>query len=162
MEKLFKSGKAKSIGISNWNISQIEQLLKYAEIPPAINQIEINIFFPNTELIKFCTGHKILPVGYTPLAKMTSEVISKNADLLALADKKGATLAQILIAWGIKRGYALVPKSANEGRIKSNFELIELSDEEFQIVSNVTEGKRGRMVNPTIFGFKHFPEEKSS
>jgi diketogulonate reductase-like aldo/keto reductase len=163
MEKSFKTGKAKSIGVSNWKIPQLERLLKYAYIAPAINQVEIHPFFPNTELIDFCTSHNILPVAYSPLAKMTDQSLSTNAGFLALADKKGATVAQILIAWGLKRGYAVIPKSANEGRVKSNFELIELSDEEFEAVNKVTEGKHTRFVNPKeMFGYNVWPKEQSN
>ncbi|TVY49164.1 Glycerol 2-dehydrogenase (NADP(+)) [Lachnellula occidentalis] len=162
MEKAFRAGKARSIGVSNWNIPQLEHLLKYADIPPAINQVEIHPFFPNTQLINFCTSHSILPVAYSPLAKMSSLSIATNAGFLALAEKKSATVAQILIAWGIKRAYAVIPKSANAARVKSNFELVELSDEEFEAVNKVTEGKHERFVNPKdIFGFDPFPGEES-
>lgn len=160
LEKALKAGKARSIGLSNWTIPQLEQLLKYADITPAINQVEIHPFFPNTQLIDFCTSHGILPVAYSPLGKMSSLSIATNAGFLALAEKKKATVAQILIAWGIKRGYAVIPKSANADRVRSNFELVELSDEEFEAVNKVTEGKHGRFVNPVgTFGLNPFPEE---
>ncbi|TVY73621.1 Glycerol 2-dehydrogenase (NADP(+)) [Lachnellula suecica] len=162
MEKVFKAGKAKSIGVSNWKIPQIEEMLQYAEVPPAINQIEIQPFFPNTELVNFCLSHKILPVAYSPLGKI-GEIVSKNKDLVALAEKRGVTLAQILIAWGLKRGYSVIPKSANQGRIKNNFDVIELSEEEFEAVSQVAEGKGKRFVNPKdTFGFDPFPEDDSN
>jgi len=137
-------------------------MLQYAEIPPAINQVEIQPFFPNTVLIDFCFSHNILPSAYSPLGKIGTKV-SGSKELTALAEKKNATLAQVLIAWGIRRGYAVLPKSANEARIKSNFELIELSDEEFEAVNKATEGKHTRLVNPKgMFGYNPWPEEESS
>jgi diketogulonate reductase-like aldo/keto reductase len=67
MEKLYKSGKARSIGVSNWKISDLEAMLKYAEIKPMMNQVEIHPFLPNTELVEYCFSHDILPVAYSPL-----------------------------------------------------------------------------------------------
>jgi diketogulonate reductase-like aldo/keto reductase len=162
MEKVLKAGKARSIGVSNWKIPQLEKMLQYAEIPPAINQVEIQPFFPNTELIDFCFAHNILPAAYSPLGKI-GEKVSGSKELTALAEKKNASLAQILIAWGIKRGYAVLPKSATESRIKSNFELVDLSDEEFEAVNKATERKHTRLVNPKgMFGYNPWPEEESS
>jgi diketogulonate reductase-like aldo/keto reductase len=126
MEKLYKVGKTRSIGVSNWKISDLEAMLDYAEIKPAINQVEIHPFLPNTELVEYCFAHDILPVTYSPLGpqgqiETTQETPLQNAELGALADKKGVTLAQLLIAWGMRRGYAVLLKSANEARIKTNF-----------------------------------------
>ncbi|RDL39569.1 Aldo reductase [Venustampulla echinocandica] len=161
MEKLYRLGKARSIGVSNWTIPLLEKLLTYAEIPPAINQVEIHPYFPNTRLVNFCFGHGILPVAYSPLGSQGQvkenkrERVSDDPKLKAIAEQKGSTVAQVLIAWGVKRGYAVVPKSANEERIRSNFGLLDLSDEEFQAVNSVVEG-RGvtRFVNPRdMFGY---------
>jgi diketogulonate reductase-like aldo/keto reductase len=167
MEKLYKSGKTRSIGVSNWKSSGLEAMLKYADIKPAINQVEIHPFFPNTELVEYCFSHDILPVAYSPLGSQgqvaaARETLFQNAELGALAEKKGVTLAQLLIAWGLKRGYAVLPKSANETRIRSNFEIIELKEEEFRTISKVGEGKNTRFVNPKgMFGFDVSPISRS-
>jgi diketogulonate reductase-like aldo/keto reductase len=192
LEKLYKTGKARSIGVSNWTISGLETLLECAEIRPAINQIEIHPFLPNTELVDYCLSRGILPVAYSPLGSQeqapssyevfvspmfialevcssTREYILKpkltvntpshekvltNAELNALALKKGVTLAQLLIAWGIKRGYAVLPKSANLERIGSNSKLIDLSEEDFTAVNKVADGRNVRFVNPEFFGYE--------
>jgi diketogulonate reductase-like aldo/keto reductase len=167
MEKLYKAGKTRSLGVSNWTISGLEAMLKYAEIKPAINQIEIHPFLPNTELVEYCFSHDILPVAYSPLGSQgqvatTREMVLQNAELGALAERKGVTLAQLLIAWGLQRGYAVLPKSASEARIRSNFHIIDLSEEELEIISKVAEGKHNRFVNlKALFGYDVWPEESS-
>jgi diketogulonate reductase-like aldo/keto reductase len=145
--------------VSNWTVSGLEALLKYAEIKPAINQIEIHPFLPNSELIEFCRAHDILPVAYSPLGSQnqvptTNEIVSSNIELKEIAKRKGVTVAQILIAWGLKRGYVVLPKSSNDDRIRSNSQLIDLSGEEFDEVSGVAEGRYYRFVNPKdMFGY---------
>lgn len=166
MESLVASGKAKSIGVSNFTIAGLKQLLSFAKIPPAVNQIEIHPFLPNQELIDFCRSVDVVPVAYSPLGSQdqvpgTGEKVSTNKDLIAIAEKNGVSLAQVLIAWGIKRGYAVLPKSSNEARIKSNAQLIQLSDEDFEAVNKVADSRNSRFVNmKDTFGYNVWPEEK--
>ena len=165
MEKLYKAGKAKSIGVSNWTIPRLDTMLKYAEIKPAINQVEIHPFLPNNELIKYCFSQDILPVAYSPLGSQntipgTGEKVSTNPELSAIAKKKGVTLAQLLIAWGLKRGYVVLPKSANDERIRSNAQLVDLTDEEFEAINKVSERRSHRFVNPKDqFGYNVWADE---
>jgi diketogulonate reductase-like aldo/keto reductase len=165
MEKVYKAGKTRSIGVSNYKIEHLEALLKYAEIKPMVNQIEIHPFLPNTELIEYCRSHDIMPAAYSPLGSQeevpaTKEKLLENVALNTLAKKKRTTLAQVLIAWGIKRGYVVLPKSANEERVKRNASLIDLSEEDFEEVNKVAEGRHDRFVNPIgMFGFDAWPEE---
>lgn len=67
MEELISAGLVKSIGVSNFNKRQIERILKSCTIPPAVNQVEVNIHWPNTKLIEFCLSKNILVEGYAPL-----------------------------------------------------------------------------------------------
>jgi diketogulonate reductase-like aldo/keto reductase len=107
-------------------------------------------------------------VAYSPLGSQdqiptTNEKVSTNAELNALAKKKGVSVAQILIAWGLKRGYVVLPKSSNDERIRSNFQVIELSDQDFEAVNKVAEGRHYRFVNPKdMFGYDVWAEESSS
>lgn len=165
MEKLVEQGKAKSIGVSNWTIKDLDVLLSYAKIPPVVNQIEIHPFLPNDKLIKYCVDHNIVPVAYSPLGSQdqvpgTGEKVSTNKDLNAIAEKNGVSLAQVLIAWGLQRGYAVLPKSSNPERIKSNAKLIKLSPEDFEAVNKVAHGRCTRFVNmKDTFGYNVWPEE---
>jgi diketogulonate reductase-like aldo/keto reductase len=165
MESLYNAGLAKSIGVSNWTEKGLESVLKYATVKPAVNQIEIHPFLPQTAFIKYLNSKDILPVAYSPLGSQdqvpgTGEKVSTNKELNAIAEKKGATLAQVLIAWGLKRGYAVLPKSSNPGRIQSNAKLIDLTNEEYAAVNKVAEGRATRFVNmKDTFGYNVWPEE---
>lgn len=165
MEKIYEEGKARAIGVSNWTIHGLKQLLGFAKIKPHVNQIEIHPFIPNTELVNFCFEHDIMPEAYAPLGSQnqvptTGEKVNENPTLNAIAKKSGHTLAQVLIAWGLRRGYVVLPKSSNPARIESNFKLIDLSDEDFEAVNKVAEGRHFRFVNmKDTFGYDVWPEE---
>ena len=165
MEKLYADGKAKAIGVSNWTIPGLEQLAKIAKVQPQVNQIEIHPFLPNEELVQYCFAHNIMPQAYSPLGSQnqvptTGERVSENKTLNDIAEKGGNTLAQVLIAWGIRRGYVVLPKSSNPKRIESNFKSIELTDEDFAAVNNVAKGRHFRFVNmKDTFGYDVWPEE---
>ena len=165
LESLYNQKLAKSIGLSNFTEDGIKQILSFAKIPPALNQIEVHPFLPSDSLIKFCLSHSILPVAYSPLGSQdqvpgTGEKVSTNKDLIAVAERNGVTLAQVLIAWGIGRGYAVLPKSSNADRIRSNVKLIELSEADRKAVDKVAEGRRSRFVNmKDTFGYNVWPQE---
>ncbi|KAL2823886.1 NADP-dependent oxidoreductase domain-containing protein [Aspergillus cavernicola] len=165
MEKLYADKKARAIGVSNWTIPDLEKLLKFAKVVPHINQIEIHPFLPNEELIQYCFKHDILPQAYSPLGSQnqvptTGERVSENPTLNEIAKKGGNTLAQVLIAWGLRRGYVVLPKSSNPARIESNFKSIELTDADFEAVNKVAEGRHFRFVNmKDTFGYDVWPEE---
>lgn len=164
-EALNKAGKAKAIGVSNFTISNLESLLKYAEITPAMNQVEIHPVWPNTKLINYCFSKNILPVAYSPLGSQsqvptTGKTVIQNPELIAIAEKKGVSIGQILIAWGIKRGYVVLPMSSNEERIKTNRTLVDLTAEEFERMNKVAEGIETRFVDmKNTFGWKVFGDE---
>ena len=167
MEEICQSGKAKAIGLSNFTIPQIKDVLSYCKIRPQVNQIEIHPFLPNTELVNFCKQEKILPVAYSPLGSQnqvpsTGEKVNTNETLNKIAEKGGNTLAQVLIAWGLRRGYVVLPKSSTPSRIESNFKSIELSDADFEAINKVAEGRHTRFVNmKDTFGYDVWPEESS-
>lgn len=167
MEKIYESGKAKAIGVSNWTIEGLKQLDTIAKVKPMLNQIEVHPFLPNTELVEYCLAHDIMPAAYSPLGSQnqvpnTGEKVNTNPTLNSIAEKGGNTLAQVLIAWGLKRGYVVLPKSSTPSRIDSNFKSIELSDADFEAVNKVAEGRHTRFVNmKDTFGYDVWPQESS-
>ncbi|RPA81722.1 Aldo/keto reductase [Ascobolus immersus RN42] len=172
LEKLQDEGLTRAIGVSNFTIPNLQQLLKVARIPPTVNQIEIHPFLPQVDLINFCQKNNILPVAYSPLGSQnqvpsTGEKVSENPVLKSVAEKAGRPLAQILISWGIGRGYPVLPKSSNPARIKSNFEAYVLNDEERKEVDGVAKlaqgGRHDRFVNmKDTFGYDVWPEENKA
>ncbi|EME41434.1 hypothetical protein DOTSEDRAFT_46430 [Dothistroma septosporum NZE10] len=165
MEEVYESGKAKAIGVSNWTVTDLKDMLSWAKVKPAVNQIEIHPFLPNEKLVQFCFQHNILPEAYSPLGSQnqvpnTGEKVNTNPVLNRIAEKGGNTLAQVLIAWGIRRGYVVLPKSSTPSRIDSNFQSIELTDEDFEAVNEVAQGRHTRFVNmKDTFGYDVWPEE---
>jgi diketogulonate reductase-like aldo/keto reductase len=165
MEDLVDSGLVRSIGVSNWTIPGLQRLLKTARIKPTVNQIEIHPFLPNTELVDFCFRNQIIPAAYSPLGSQgqvasTGETVRENATLNAVAKRSGHNLAQVLLAWGLRRGYIVLPKSSTPSRIESNFQIPELRDEDFKAIEEVAKGRHTRFVNmKDTFGYDVWPEE---
>lgn len=167
MEEVYQEGKARAIGVSNWTIAGLKKLFAFAKVKPAVNQIEIHPFLPNEELVKFCLENGVLPEAYSPLGSQdqvpnTGEKVRTNKTLNEVADRSGHTLAQVLLAWGLKRGYAVLPKSSTPSRIESNFQVPNLSQEDFEAVQSVAKGRHTRFVNmKDTFGYDVWPEESA-
>lgn len=165
MEELYESKKARAIGVSNWTIEGLKKLQTFAKVKPTVNQIEIHPFLPNEELVKYCLDNDVLPEAYSPLGSQnqvptTGEKVRTNKTLNEVADRSGLTLAQVLLAWGLRRGYAVLPKSSTPSRIESNFQVPQLSDADFEAVNNVAKGRHTRFVNmKDEFGYNVWPEE---
>ncbi|EUC31089.1 hypothetical protein COCCADRAFT_28131 [Bipolaris zeicola 26-R-13] len=165
MEEIYESGKAKSIGVSNWTIDGLKKLLSFAKVKPMMNQIEIHPFLPNSDLVKFCQDNDILVSAYSPLGSQnqvpsTGEKVRTNAKLNEVAQRSGYDLAQVLLAWGLQRGYVVLPKSSTPSRIQSNWNIPELSKEDFDAVEEVARGRHTRFVNmKDTFGYDVWPEE---
>lgn len=165
MEELYESKKARAIGVSNWTIEGLKKLQTFAKVKPTVNQIEIHPFLPNEELVKYCLDNGVLPEAYSPLGSQnqvptTGEKVRTNKTLNEVADRSGLTLAQVLLAWGLRRGYAVLPKSSTPSRIESNFQVPQLSDADFEAVNNVAKGRHTRFVNmKDEFGYNVWPEE---
>ncbi|MCW7467160.1 aldo/keto reductase [Leptospira levettii] len=124
LEKIKKEGKAKSIGVSNFMIPHLEELLQDSQIVPAMNQVEYHPFLQDLPLKEYCEKNKILLEAYSPLAhgqKLEDERVTR------LAKKYNKTNAQILIRWSLQSGNVVIPKSKNPIRIKENADVYDFS-----------------------------------
>ncbi|KAF2288637.1 hypothetical protein GH714_009717 [Hevea brasiliensis] len=120
MEALFDSGKARAIGVSNFSVKKLEDLLAVARVTPAVNQVEIHPVWQQPKLHEYCKSkgiHLTVPL----------EGILKNRILTTVAKKLGKTPAQVALRWGLQMGHSVVPKSTNEARIKENFDVFDWS-----------------------------------
>ncbi|KAJ0979558.1 hypothetical protein J5N97_015032 [Dioscorea zingiberensis] len=131
MEKLYESGKARAIGVSNFSTKKLEDLLATARIPPAVDQVECHPVWQQTKLRKFCQSKGIHLTAYSPLGSpgttwINANVLS-NPTLKMVAQELGKTPAQVAIRWGIQMGHSVLPKSTTETRIKENFDLFSWS-----------------------------------
>lgn len=135
---LKKTGKAKSVGVSNFSTDLVDLVEQASGERPAVNQIEAHPLLQQDALV----AHKakgIAITAYSPLGNNTTgrPPLTQNAGVEAIAKRLNHTSAAVLIAWGVQRGYSVLVKSVTPSRIKSNFEQITLAPEEFQAVTNL-------------------------
>ena len=143
----------KHIGVSNFSAKKLNDLISKTDQNPEMNQVELHPFLQQTDLLEFCRSHKIHVTAYSPLGSGDRSAAFKADDEPSLLDKEvineladthDATPAQILIAWSVNRGTAVIPKSTNPGRIKENLASaeIELSGEEMNTISQLDDHYR--------------------
>ncbi|KAK4512159.1 uncharacterized protein ATC70_013402 [Mucor velutinosus] len=164
MEKLLGS-RLRAIGVSNFDIPHLEKLATTAKVSPAVNQVELHPYLPQQELVDYCQKHQILLCAYSPLGSSDSPLMKDEA-IIAIADKYNATAAQILISWGIERGYAVLPKSVTPSRIISNLKDVRLESQDFERINKLIENQPTRRLGDPyiswdvdVFGL-HPGEEK--
>ncbi|KAJ1922495.1 Alcohol dehydrogenase [NADP(+)] [Tieghemiomyces parasiticus] len=139
MEALVAKGKVRNIGVSNCNIAQLTQILEHGKIKPAVNQIEVHPYNPNTKLLQFCKDHGIHVTAYCPIGSTGSPKVLEDPAVLEVAKETGKTPAQVVLAWGIGRGTSVIPKSVTPSRIEENFHGdFQLTDAQAKKISAVT------------------------
>ncbi len=154
MEAIYKKGLAKSIGISNFNIQITLDLLTYAEIKPATNQIELHPYLPQINAVNWFKKMGIQVVAYSPLYAPANpghrSEGNEKKDLLnepvvkELAEKYKKSAGQIVLNWSLQRGHVIIPKSSNKGRQLQNLETykFKLEKEEIDKISALACGER--------------------
>ncbi|KAI8850396.1 NADP-dependent oxidoreductase domain-containing protein [Chytridium lagenaria] len=132
MEALVDTGKVKSIGVSNFNVTKLKTLLAEARIKPAVNQVELHPYLPQLDLLEYASKNGIHITAYSPLGSGQDPNLLEDEVVSQIATKNGKSVAQVLIAWGIQRGTSVIPKSSNPKRLEENFNDFILSPEDFQ------------------------------
>lgn len=161
MEKLVAKGLCRSIGVSNFNSKQLAEVLSSCKIAPAVNQVESHPYFPNNELLAYCTSKEIAMSAYSPLGSGNAPEGHvpplTNEGLVAIGKKYGKTSAQVMIKFQQQRGVIVLPKSVTPARIQANFEVFDfqLTPAEMAALSSDFEvilpnGKGWRANVPTI------------
>ncbi len=143
MEKLQLSGKAKAIGVSNFTKKKLQELIKKAEIVPAVNQVENHPLLQQNDLIDFCVKNNIAVMAYSPLGSENGDVL-ENETIKAVAERLKVSAAQVVLAWQIQRGVSVIPKSVHEERLKENFasQVITLDSSDMDDIAKLDENKR--------------------
>lgn len=141
LEKLYKDGRVKAIGVSNFQIHHLEDLMGEAEIKPMINQVEFHPYLTQKELITFCRAHDIQMEAWSPL--MQGQLLD-NPVLQEIADKHGKTVAQVILRWDLQHGVVTIPKSTKEHRIVENASVFdfELTQEEMDRIDALNQNHR--------------------
>jgi diketogulonate reductase-like aldo/keto reductase len=141
MEKILADGKARAIGVSNYMIRHLDELLARAKTPPAVNQVEFNPFLHQRDLLEHCRKHGIQLEAYGPLVRghrLDDETLER------IARKHGRTPAQVLVRWCIEHEVVTIPKSVHEERIKENADVFgfSLDAEDLAALDALDEGYR--------------------
>lgn len=144
MEDALNNGLTNHIGVSNFNMVNLNYILDKAEFPPEMNQIELHPMLPQKDLVDFCHENGIQVTGYAPLGshnptQKDQPNLLENEIVKSIADKYGDTSAQILLAWGMNRNTVMIPKSVNKERLKENFQsiYIQLEEEDMETLANL-------------------------
>ena len=151
MEELYKAGRIRAIGVSNFRTHHIEALMKTATIAPMVNQIRLCPGNTQDEVVDYCRSHDILVEAYSPLG--TGNVFNVP-EMKALAEKYDRSIAQICIRWSLQRGYLPLPKSVTPSRIQDNLKVFdfELTPEDVRLIASLT-GCAGMDTDPDQAGF---------
>ncbi|EPZ52518.1 aldo/keto reductase [Alicyclobacillus acidoterrestris] len=140
LEKLYKDGVVRAIGVSNFHVHHLEDLLADAEIVPAVNQVECHPLLTQTELRTFCADHKIQFEAWSPLMQGHLD----NDVLVNIAKKYNKTPAQVVLRWDLQHGIVTIPKSIRESRIIENAQVFdfELSTDDMNAIDALNENRR--------------------
>ena len=149
MEKAYKEGKVKALGVSNFPISWLEELIETAEIKPQMVQVEAHPYYPQDGLKKVLDKNGMGLMAWYPLGHGDKNLINEPV-FTDLAEKYGKTNAQIILRWHIQMGNVVIPGSKNPAHIRDNFNIFDftLSDEEMAKIAAVN--KNVRYYNATI------------
>lgn len=152
LEALYKEGRIKSIGVSNFQVSHLEHLLETAEVKPVINQIEFHPKLVQEDVRAFCEKHDIQVEAWSPL--MNAELLNHET-VNEIAESLGKSAAQVILRWDLQHGVVTIPKSMTESRIKENIDIydFELTEEQVKTLDALDEHKRIGP-DPDQFDFK--------
>lgn len=153
LEEFQRDGRARSIGVSNFQVAHLERLAADSDVVPAVNQIESHPYLLNDEVRAYDQAHGIATEAWSPIAQ--GGVLGDPA-IAAIAEKLGRSPAQVVLRWHIQRGNVVIPKSATPSRIQENFELFdfELNAEDVKRIDALDKGEDGRTgLHPDVCAF---------
>ena len=143
LEEFHRDGRARSIGVSNFQIDHLEQLAAETDTVPAVNQIEVHPYFTNDRVREYGQEHGIATEAWSPIAQGG---VLEDSTITQIADKVGKTPAQVVLRWHIERGDIIFPKSVTPSRMQENFELFdfELGSGDVDEITALDRGEDGR------------------
>lgn len=153
LEEFARDGRARSIGVSNFQVAHLERLAAETDTVPAVNQVEVHPYFTNEKVRGYAREHGIAIEAWSPIAQGG---VLGDAVINRIADGLGRTAAQVVLRWHIQRGDIVFPKTVNPDRMKSNFELFdfELDERAMEAISALDRGESGRRgPNPDTFDY---------
>ena len=153
METLVDSGLARHIGVCNYGVSLMRDLINYARIAPAVLQIESHPYLTQEKLIRFCAEQDVAVTAFSPLGALSylelgmaeqAESVLQKPDVIAIAERLGKTPAQVVLRWGVQRGTSIIPKTSKPERLVENAALFdfELTAADMAAVSALNRNQR--------------------
>lgn len=155
MEELYRQGKVRAIGVSNFEIAHLQELAEFMTVPPVLNQVELHPKLTQEDIRAYCQDKGIAIQAWSPL--MQGQILD-NEVLQEIADKHGKHVAQVVFKWNLQNGILLLTKTENPDRMVTNAQLddFELTPEEMQAIDALNEDRR---VGPNPFEFSMKKEE---
>jgi 2,5-diketo-D-gluconate reductase A len=153
LEEFQRDGRARSIGVSNFQVEHLEQLAAETDTVPAVNQIEVHPYFTNDAVREYGQEHGIVTEAWSPIAQGG---VLEDSTITQIADKVGKTPAQVVLRWHLERGDIIFPKSVTPSRMQENFELFdfELGSDDVEAITALDRGEDGRTgPNPDTFAY---------
>ncbi|KAJ9056826.1 hypothetical protein DSO57_1028959 [Entomophthora muscae] len=140
LEKLVELGMVKNIGVSNYTICRIQDILDSSpKIKPAVNQVELHPYLPQNELVEYCKEQNIHVTAYSPLgSSRNSPVLLQDPVISEISSRIQKSPAQILLSWGISRGTSVISRTTNPSRLLENITSFELSASDKALVDKIT------------------------
>jgi diketogulonate reductase-like aldo/keto reductase len=153
MEKIYASGKAKAVGVSNFQPHHLDKLLAQSDLTPAVNQIELHPYLTQEQLRKYCAEKGIAVQAWSPIGGQGNDVMA-NPAIKDIAARHGKSPAQVIIRWDLQLGIITIPKSIRKERIIENSQVFDfsLSQEEFDAISKLNINRRNGP-DPDNFNF---------
>jgi 2,5-diketo-D-gluconate reductase A len=143
LEEFKADGRARSIGVSNFQADHLRRLARQAETLPAVNQIEAHPYLLNDEIRAYNREHGIATEAWSPLGR---GAVLRDATITTIGEKYGKSVAQVILRWHIQRGDIVVPKTITPTRMRENFEIFdfELAPEDMDAITALDQGEEGR------------------
>lgn len=146
-------GRARSVGVSNFQVPHLERLAAETDLVPAVNQVEVHPYLTNEEVRAYGTAHGIVTQAWSPIAR--GKVLDDPV-VVRVAEQAGKTPAQVVLRWHLQRGDVVFPKSTTPSRIAENFDVFDvtLHDAQMTAISGLDRGKAGRTgPDPDVFDY---------
>ena len=153
MEEFKAQGRARSIGVSNFQVAHLERLAAEADVTPAVNQIELHPYLLNDEVRRYGEDHGILTEAWSPIAQ---GAVLNDPVITEIAGRLEHTTAQVVLRWHLQRGSIVFPKSTTPSRIEENFTVFdfELEDADIDAITALDRGEDGRTgPDPDVFAY---------
>ena len=142
LEDLYKEGKIKAIGVSNFYPDRLVDLVLYSEVKPAVNQVEVNVFHQQIEAQTYNEKYGVQMEAWAPFAEGRNNMFT-NPELKAIGDRYGKTVAQVILRWLVQRGIVPLAKSVKKERMQENINIFdfELNYEDMEIIESMNRNK---------------------